>query len=89
MASKASRAGKIHTKLQQQIEAGEYYAAQQTYKTLSFRYVRQGNFDAAVKLVQSGALAMLANRQYTCGSELGEMMIEVLFFFSYRFSFVL
>ncbi|MCO5582874.1 hypothetical protein L7F22_036775 [Adiantum nelumboides] len=65
-------------KLEKSVDAGNYYEAQQMYKTIYARYVAAKNFGAAVDLLQSGASVQLRHGQVTCGVELGILLVESL-----------
>ncbi|KAI5068942.1 hypothetical protein GOP47_0015243 [Adiantum capillus-veneris] len=65
-------------KLEKSVDAGNYYEAQQMYKTVYARYVAAKNYGAAVDLLQSGASVQLRHAQVTCGVELGNLLVETL-----------
>lgn len=63
-------------KLQKSVEAGNFYEAQQMYKSVHARYMAQKKYADAIDLVQSGACVQLRHKQATCGSELGIILVE-------------
>lgn len=74
----AGRDGNIKTlqKLEKSVEAGNYYEAQQMYKTVHARYVAAKSYAPAIDLLQSGASVQLRHGQVTCGVELGILLVE-------------
>lgn len=60
------------------MEAGNYYEAQQMYKSVYARYVAAKKYAAALELLQSGASVQLRHGQVTCGVELGVLLVETL-----------
>ncbi|XP_011628931.1 Golgi to ER traffic protein 4 homolog isoform X1 [Amborella trichopoda] len=65
-------------KLEKSVQAGNYYEAQQLYKTIYARYVASQKYAEALDLLQSGACIQLAHGQVTCGAELAVLFVEVL-----------
>ncbi|KAJ7555699.1 hypothetical protein O6H91_05G051100 [Diphasiastrum complanatum] len=65
-------------KLEKSVQAGNYYEAQQMYKTVYARYMASQNYSAVLDLLQSGACIQLKHGQVTCGVELGLLLIEAL-----------
>lgn len=65
-------------KLERKVEAGEFYEAQQMYKTLSARYAAAQKYDEALAILQSGACLQLKQGEVTCGSELAVLFVETL-----------
>ncbi|XP_076955991.1 protein GET4-like [Bidens hawaiensis] len=65
-------------KLKNIVEEGNYYGAQQMYKTTSSRYATVGRFSEALNLLQSGACLQLEHDQVTCGGELALLFVETL-----------
>jgi hypothetical protein len=63
-------------KLQQSIEQGDYYGAQQMYKTLHFRYSSKKQYEDLVKLLTQGSLMMLQHEQVNEGSELALLLVQ-------------
>jgi hypothetical protein len=64
-------------KLENCIRDGDYYAAQQMYKTLYFRYLSQKRCDDLKKLLYSGAMLMLQHGEINAGTELATLLIDV------------
>lgn len=65
-------------KLQKVVNEGNYYGAQQMYKSVSARYVSAQRYCEALDLLQSGACTQLAHGQVTCGAELALLFVETL-----------
>ncbi|KAJ0841505.1 putative tetratricopeptide-like helical domain superfamily [Helianthus annuus] len=65
-------------KLKNIVKEGNYYGAQQMYKTTSSRYATVGRFSEAFDLLQSGACLQLEHEQVTCGGELAMLFVEML-----------
>ncbi|GJY09525.1 Golgi to ER traffic protein 4 [Tanacetum coccineum] len=65
-------------KLKNIIKEGNYYGAQQMYKTTSARYATVGRFKEALELLQSGACLQLEHEQVTCGGELAVLFVDML-----------
>ncbi|PNT17968.1 hypothetical protein POPTR_010G217400v4 [Populus trichocarpa] len=65
-------------KLENVINEGNYYGAQQMYKSISARYVSAQRHSEALDILHSGACLQLKNGQVTCGSELAVIYVETL-----------
>ncbi|KVI06901.1 Uncharacterized protein family UPF0363 [Cynara cardunculus var. scolymus] len=65
-------------KLKKIVDEGNYYGAQQMYKTTSARYTSVGRYTEALDLLQSGACLQLEHDQVTCGGELAALFVETL-----------
>ncbi|KAK4578911.1 hypothetical protein RGQ29_028827 [Quercus rubra] len=65
-------------KLQKVVEEGNYYGAQQMYKSISARYVSAQRYSEALDILQSGACIQLKHGQITCGAELAVLFVETL-----------
>ncbi|KAG6763580.1 hypothetical protein POTOM_031006 [Populus tomentosa] len=65
-------------KLEKMINEGNYYGAQQMYKSISARYVSAQRHSEALDILHSGACLQLKNSQVTCGSELAVIFVETL-----------
>ncbi|KAG6627665.1 protein GET4 [Carya illinoinensis] len=65
-------------KLQKVVEGGDYYGAQQMYKSISARYVSAQRYSEALDILQSGACIQLKHGQITCGAELAILFVETL-----------
>jgi len=65
-------------KLQKVVEEGNYYGAQQMYKSISARYVSAQRYSDALNILQSGACIQLKHGQITCGAELAVLFVETL-----------
>ncbi|XP_009631184.1 protein GET4 isoform X1 [Nicotiana tabacum] len=65
-------------KLEKVIKEGNYYGAQQMYKSTSARYVSAERYSDALNVLQSGACLQLDKAQITCGAELSLLFAETL-----------
>ncbi|GMI78797.1 Guided Entry of Tail-anchored proteins 4 [Hibiscus trionum] len=65
-------------KLEEVINEGNRYGAQQMYKSISARYVSAERYSEALDLLHSGACLQLKHGEVTCGSELAVMFVDVL-----------
>ncbi|XP_021295865.1 Golgi to ER traffic protein 4 homolog isoform X2 [Herrania umbratica] len=65
-------------KLDKAINAGNFYGAQQMYKSISARYVSAQRYSEALDLLHSGACLQLNHGQVTCGAELAVLFVETL-----------
>ena len=59
------------------IEEGQFYEAHQQLRVIASRYVKQGNHDAAIDLLASGAQLLLKAGQGGSGGDLCLFMVEV------------
>ncbi|XVE75327.1 hypothetical protein DITRI_Ditri12bG0085500 [Diplodiscus trichospermus] len=65
-------------KLEKLINEGNFYGAQQMYKSISARYVSAQRYSEALDLLHSGACLQLKHGQVTCGAELAVLFVETL-----------
>ncbi|KAG8046008.1 hypothetical protein GUJ93_ZPchr0008g12867 [Zizania palustris] len=65
-------------KLENMVDGGNYYEAQQMYKSTSARYIAAQKYLEALDILQSGAFVQLKHGQVTCGAELGVMLVDTL-----------
>ncbi|KAL3506995.1 hypothetical protein ACH5RR_032377 [Cinchona calisaya] len=65
-------------KLEKVVKEGNYYGAQQMYKSLSARYVAAERYSEALDILHSGACIQLENGQVTCGAELAVLFVDTL-----------
>ncbi|KAM3320458.1 protein GET4 isoform X1 [Capsicum chacoense] len=65
-------------KLEKVVKEGNYYGAQQMYKSTSARYVSAERYSDALNVLQSGACLQLDKAQITCGAELSLLFAETL-----------
>ncbi|GFP80543.1 golgi to er traffic protein 4 homolog [Phtheirospermum japonicum] len=65
-------------KIKKVVEEGNYYGAQQMYKSFSARYIASDRYSEALDILESGACIQLENGQVTCGVELAVMFVETL-----------
>ncbi|XP_075086822.1 protein GET4-like [Nicotiana tabacum] len=65
-------------KLEKVVKQGNYYGAQQMFKSISARYVSAERYSEALDILQCGACLQLENGQVTCGSELALLFVETL-----------
>ncbi|XP_061988743.1 protein GET4-like isoform X2 [Rosa rugosa] len=60
------------------VEEGNYYGAQQLYKSISARYVAAQRYTEALDILQSGACIQLKHGQVTCGARLAALFVDTL-----------
>ncbi|TKY51550.1 Golgi to ER traffic protein 4-like [Spatholobus suberectus] len=65
-------------KLEKIVSEGNYYGAQQMYKSISARYVSAQRYSEALDILYSGACIQLSHGQVTCGAELALLFVETL-----------
>ncbi|WOK95841.1 Golgi to ER traffic protein [Canna indica] len=65
-------------KLETKVDDGNFYEAQQMYKSLSARYAAAEKYSEALDILQSGALVQLKHGQVTCGAELAVLFVDIL-----------
>jgi hypothetical protein len=65
-------------KLEKVVEGGNYYGAQQMYKSISARYLSAERYSEALDILQAGACIQLEHGQVICGSELAVLLVETL-----------
>ncbi|GAV91335.1 DUF410 domain-containing protein [Cephalotus follicularis] len=65
-------------KLKKVVSEGNYYGAQQMYKSISARYVSAQRYSEALDILHSGACLQLKHGQVTCGAELSVMFVGTL-----------
>ncbi|KAK4754574.1 hypothetical protein SAY87_002678 [Trapa incisa] len=65
-------------KLEKVVNEGNFYGAQQMYKSISARYISAERYSEALDIIESGACIQLTNGQITCGAELAVLFIEAL-----------
>ncbi|XP_024024705.1 Golgi to ER traffic protein 4 homolog isoform X2 [Morus notabilis] len=65
-------------KLKKVVEEGNYYGAQQMYKSISARYVSAQRYMEALDILHSGACIQLEHGQVTCGVELAVLYVDIL-----------
>ncbi|KAL1569259.1 protein GET4-like isoform X1 [Salvia divinorum] len=65
-------------KIKKVVEEGNFYGAQQMYKSLGSRYASADRYLEALDIFHSGACLQLANGQVTCGTELAVLFVENL-----------
>ncbi|PIA59559.1 hypothetical protein AQUCO_00400443v1 [Aquilegia coerulea] len=65
-------------KIEKTVSDGNYYGAQQMYKSMTARYVSAERFEEALDILQSGACIQLKHRQVTCGAELAVLFVDTL-----------
>ncbi|XP_022959413.1 Golgi to ER traffic protein 4 homolog [Cucurbita moschata] len=65
-------------KIEDVVDSGDYYGAQQMYKSVSARYVAAERYSEALDILQSGACTQLKHEQVTCGGELAVLFVETL-----------
>uniref|UniRef100_F6HNK0 DUF4283 domain-containing protein n=1 Tax=Vitis vinifera TaxID=29760 RepID=F6HNK0_VITVI len=65
-------------KLEKTVNDGDYYGAQQMYKSISARYASAERCYEALDILESGACIQLEKGQVTCGAELAILFVETL-----------
>ncbi|OIW06556.1 hypothetical protein TanjilG_03950 [Lupinus angustifolius] len=65
-------------KLEKVVNEGNYYGAQQMYKSISARYVSAERYSEALDILHSGACIQLTQGQVICGAELALLFVETL-----------
>ncbi|KAL6123834.1 hypothetical protein ACLB2K_076351 [Fragaria x ananassa] len=65
-------------KFEKVVEEGNYYGAQQLYKSITARYVAAQRYPEALDILESGACIQLKHGQVTCGAELASLFVETL-----------
>ncbi|KAL8511427.1 hypothetical protein ACS0TY_018002 [Phlomoides rotata] len=65
-------------KIKKVVEEGNYYGAQQMYKSFGVRYASADRYLEALDILHSGACTQLENGQVTCGTELAVLFVETL-----------
>ncbi|XP_028782851.1 Golgi to ER traffic protein 4 homolog [Neltuma alba] len=65
-------------RLEKLVKEGNYYRAQQMYKSISTRYVNAERFSEALDILESGACLQLEEGQEICGAELALIFAETL-----------
>jgi len=66
----------VLSKLEASLNAGDYYQAQQIYKTLYARYIAKKRYLALRALLVAGAITMLKNKQLPNGTELALLLVK-------------
>ncbi|ONM29860.1 hypothetical protein ZEAMMB73_Zm00001d039740 [Zea mays] len=70
--------GKTIERLESMVDGGNFYEAQQMYKSTSARYIAVHKYSEALDILQSGALVQLKHGQVTCGGELAVLFVDIL-----------
>nr|XP_011469680.1 PREDICTED: Golgi to ER traffic protein 4 homolog isoform X2 [Fragaria vesca subsp. vesca] len=65
-------------KFEKVVEEGNYYGAQQLFKSITARYVAAQRYPEALDILESGACIQLKHGQVTCGAELASLFVETL-----------
>ncbi|XP_022236293.1 Golgi to ER traffic protein 4 homolog, partial [Limulus polyphemus] len=69
---------RILSKLQSNIEAGNYYEAHQMYRTIYFRYLSQKKYKELLDLLYEGSSTLLKLCQHNSGADLANLLVDVL-----------
>lgn len=77
MSSSNAKLEKTLQRFQNRIEAGDYYEAHQTLRTIANRYVRSKSFSDAIDLISHGANSFLKAKQGGSGTDLIFYLLEV------------
>jgi golgi to ER traffic protein 4 len=75
--SKGDKIDKIIARLQQRIEEGQYYEAQQQTRVVSARYTKAQSWDAAINILYSVAQSQLKAGQGGSGGDLCILLVDV------------
>ncbi|XP_076366387.1 Golgi to ER traffic protein 4 homolog isoform X2 [Tachypleus tridentatus] len=75
---RAGGVDRILSKLQSNIEAGNYYEAHQMYRTIYFRYLSQKNYKELLDLLYEGSCTLLKLHQHNSGADLASLVVDVL-----------
>ncbi|KAI8563873.1 hypothetical protein RHMOL_Rhmol03G0143100 [Rhododendron molle] len=65
-------------KIAKVVKDGNYYGAQQMYKSISARYISAERYSEARDILHSGSCIQLEHGQLTCGAELALLYVETL-----------
>ncbi|KAI8095390.1 hypothetical protein BDF21DRAFT_405774 [Thamnidium elegans] len=63
-------------KLRESVNAGNYYEAQQMYRTVARRLNKQQKYQDTIRLLHDGAILLLQHNQNGSGSDLANYMLE-------------
>ncbi|KAL8761410.1 MAG: hypothetical protein Q9184_002469 [Pyrenodesmia sp. 2 TL-2023] len=74
----SSKIQKTIARQQEKISEGQFYEAHQQLRVIASRYVKSGNWDAAIDLLYGGALALLKAGQGGSGGDLAIFLVDVL-----------
>ncbi|CAA6654704.1 unnamed protein product [Spirodela intermedia] len=66
------------SKLEKTASSGNFYEAQQMYKSVAARYGAAQRYSESLDILQSGASIQLKNGQIICGAELAVLLVETL-----------
>lgn len=77
MSSINAKLEKTLRRFEARIEAGDYYEAHQTLRTIANRYVRSKSYQDAIDLISHGAKAFLVAKQGGSGTDLVFYLLEV------------
>jgi hypothetical protein len=77
MSAKSDKIEKIIVRLQQRIEEGQYYEAQQQTRVVAARYTKAANWDAAIDILYNVAQSLLKAGQGGSGGDLCVLLVDV------------
>ncbi|KAI7898386.1 uncharacterized protein BX663DRAFT_480172 [Cokeromyces recurvatus] len=63
-------------KLRESVHAGNYYEAQQMYRTVARRYNKQAKYVDTIRLLHDGAILLFQHKQNGSGSDLANYMLD-------------
>ncbi|XP_060601931.1 Golgi to ER traffic protein 4 homolog [Ruditapes philippinarum] len=69
---------RVLAKCQKCIDSGNFYEAHQMYRTLYFRYSGAKKYAEAIDLLYNGSQTLLHHKQYSSGTDLALLLIDVL-----------
>lgn len=76
ISDKKIRMERTLVKLNAFFEAGQFYEAEQLYRTMFSRYNTQKKFTEAIDLMYNGAMQFLAHKQANCGMDMAQLLIQ-------------
>lgn len=77
MSTLNSKLAKVIERFNSRIEAGDYYEAHQTLRTIANRYVRAKKWEESIDLIAHAAQAFLKSKQGASGTDLIFYLLEV------------
>lgn len=70
--------GRVESKLSAALQSGQFYEAQQLYRTLYFRLLGQSKFSEIFSLLNDGVEKLLAADQFPLAADLSLLFIDAL-----------
>mmetsp|Transcript_59091 Transcript_59091/g.139057 ORF Transcript_59091/g.139057 Transcript_59091/m.139057 type:complete len:178 (-) Transcript_59091:232-765(-) len=78
MSRRSARTAARFAKIAELVQTGNFYDAQQMYKSVFQKLVLQNEIEEATTALRTGAHLMLQSNQVECGSELSKMLVQHL-----------